>query len=211
MSEYSAFKKHAENVYSGGYIHPETEKNMPNTPPLKEEIKQAPPERVASDLEPLPKKSRYSFVVIILCIVCLLFFGYFVHILNAEDPGKEIANHKAIIMEDRIQPMINSIVAGVIYGIQEIIPERVVVKEKVKIIRIKADSQKAAIEQVKAWERVNNKLINDFYNNKKLRGQRKLCVSMGGKEQCAVIDTIDLKPDLPPYLRRESDARLDLM
>jgi len=201
-----AFQQWQELVYSGKRIHPVTEKNMPTTPPLREDLNTSvPPNRVALDLEPMPKKSRRSPLIIILGLLCLLFLGYLIHILNAKDPGEEIKAHKAFILEDRLQPMINSIVAGVVYGIQELIPERVVVQEKVKIVRVKDNGQKAAIEQVKAWERVNNKLIDEFYNNKELRGQRKLCLTLGGKEQCSIIDTIDLRPELPPYLRRERD------
>ena len=55
------FEEHAKAAYSGMYgktkIHPETEKNMPNVPPLKEE-----PLKEEIKIQPLPAKSKTSYL-----------------------------------------------------------------------------------------------------------------------------------------------------
>jgi hypothetical protein len=197
-----AFKQYQESLYSGMYrepvIHPETEKNMPNVPPLKKPKIE----------KPLPSRGKPKLITITLVLLCLSLVGYLSYIFTSPNPTATIAEHKKVLTMEHAPVMVEAIVQGVVSGVRDLLPEKGSFN-RVKIVRIK-DGQKAAMEKIKAWERINNKMINEFYNNKNLKGIRKLCVTYGNEKRCVENDRIDIRPELPPYLRRESDAGLTL-
>ena len=222
-----AFQRHQEAVYSGKYIHPETEKNMPTTPPLpepeeeerkrvrseKDRVKKLeealakalekaanPPVIYKDTFDPVkidaskkrskakPKKlALFALIIALLLLATTLTFQ-----------SKEI--------EGYIDVNIEGFVDKIVSGVRDALPERVI-EERVKVVRVNEVSQQAALAKIKAWKELNERLIHNHYNNKNLKGRRSLCLTLGNKEQCSIINTYTIRPELPPYLRRDLELK----
>lgn len=188
----NVFEKWQQAAYSGKYINPETEKNMPNTPPLNLDKGQPP------EIEwPKEKKERPWEYIVPLAIILIAIIVYFWPV-NPQKPIKKQVN-RGINVEN--------IVLGVVNGIKKHLPKQ----QKVKIVRVKDKSQKLAIAKVMAWERVNKAMIKNFYSKNAVSGKRTMCIKYANRSRCTIIDTIDVRPELPGRLRRKANARLDYM
>ena len=162
-------EKYAAEVRSGGYIpptHPDTEKNWPGTPS---------PDVKGPDLtEPAPTEKKgkvlqYAFIVFAVVLSAILLWLAF-----RPDPMSTV--HKAVESVERRVADIEAMAQS----IQE--------PEPLPPLEPAVTAFDVQLAQVKAWERIQNKLIHEFFSSK-TRGTRALCISMGKNKKCASLDS----------------------
>jgi len=189
-SKQNTFEKWQEAVYSGKYIHPVTEKNMPSTPPIKE----IEPEFGKAQPIPLPgKKDPKLLVVTFVVLICLL-VGYFTYVVATSQNPRQTLTAPIDHATAQIDYIVEGVISGLAHRVAELIPE-----PKVKVIRDYRPAQNAAIAKIKAWEKVHMKIVDEHYNSKVLQGKRILCIAMGDKKDCNTIYVEPKTEDLPDF------------
>lgn len=142
----------------GPYIHPETEKNMPNVPPLKES---GLPGLTAVEVKPKSSKKQYWIFSAISAL--LLLTGGANYVMNTDDPS--------------------ATVDGLTEDVAELFA--VEVKTEPSVMEQQAAAISGIRLEIEAWERVANEAIRLFYYEPVPPGQsRTLCIKRGGETSC---------------------------